>query len=86
MIGGTNIVQFENFSNYLGDEFQLNKQYFFPFAQANFSYELAKSKNLWLNYDYQVNMPRANQLLPVENIANPLNTFVGNPNIDLIKN
>ena len=86
MIGGTNIVQFENFSNYLGDEFQLNKEYFFPFAQANFSYELAKSKNLWLNYDYQVNMPRANQLLPVENIANPLNTFVGNPNIDLIKN
>ena len=86
MIGGTNIVQFENFSNYLGTAFQLNKEYFFPFAQANFSYKLAKSKNLWLNYDYQVNMPRANQLLPVENIANPLNTFVGNPNIDLIKN
>ena len=86
MTGGTNIVQFENFSNYLGTDFQLNKEYFFPFAQANFSYKLAKSKKLWLNYDYQVNMPRANQLLPVENIANPLNTFVGNPNIDLIKN
>ena len=86
MTGGTNIVQFENFSNYLGNDFQLNKEYFFPFAQANFSYELAKSKNMWVSYDYQVNMPGANQLLPVENIANPLNTFIGNPNIDLIKN
>ena len=86
MTGGTNIVQFENFSNYLGNDFQLNKEYFFPYAQANFSYELAKSKNIWMSYDYQVNMPRANQLLPVENIENPLNTFIGNPNIDLIKN
>lgn len=86
MTGGTNMVQFENFSNYLGTDFQLNKEYIFPFAQANFSYVVAKSKNIWVNYDYQVNMPRANQLLPVENIANPLNTFFGNPNIDLIKN
>ncbi len=86
MTGGTNIVQFENSSNYLGNEFLLNKEYFFPYAQGNFNYELAKSKHIWFSYDYQVNMPRANQLLPVENIANPLNTFVGNPNIDLIKN
>jgi len=86
MTGGTNIVQFENFSNYLGTDFQLNKEYFFPYAQANFSYELAKSKHIWVSYDYQVFMPGANQILPVENIANPLNTFVGNPNIDLIKN
>jgi hypothetical protein len=86
MTGGTNIVQFENFSNYLGTDFQLSSEYIFPFAQANFSYVVAKSKKIWVNYDYQVNMPSANQLLPVENIANPLNAFVGNPNIDLIKN
>jgi hypothetical protein len=84
--GGTNIVQFENASTYLGNDFQLNKKLIFPYAQLNMNYNISKLKRIWLNYEYIVNMPSANQLLPVENLANPLNTFIGNPNIDLIKN
>ncbi|WP_309642648.1 outer membrane beta-barrel protein [Flavobacterium sp.] len=83
--GGTTIVQQDNLSEYLGNTIILNKKYVFPFATAYGNFKLGKSKSIWINYSYDVNMPTAKQLLPVENLADPLNTFVGNPNVDLIK-
>lgn len=83
--GGTTIVQQDNFSEYLGNTVTLNRNYIFPFANAYGSYRFGKSKSLWLNYEYQGELPKAYQLLPVENISNPLNTFKGNEAVDLIK-
>jgi len=83
--GGTTIVQFDNFSNYLGNSLNLNKKYIFPFVNAYGGYHFSKSKSLYLNYEYSVQLPRTNQLLPVENLADPLNTYIGNPNVDLEK-
>ncbi|MFC6876257.1 outer membrane beta-barrel protein [Flavobacterium myungsuense] len=83
---GTNVAKFDNQSLYLGTTTKLSKKYIFPYANFYGNIQLGKSKSLWAMYDYTVNFPRASQLLPIENIANPLNTFIGNSNLELIKN
>ncbi|KAB1156627.1 outer membrane beta-barrel protein [Flavobacterium luteum] len=83
---GTNVAQFDNQSLYLGTTTKLIKKYIFPYANFYGNIRLGKSKSIWAMYDYTVNFPRASQLLPIENIANPLNTFIGNSNLELIKN
>lgn len=83
---GTSITHFDNQSLYLGNTTNLNKNYIFPFASANGSYTLGKSKSIYGNYNYNVDFPSASQILPVENLANPLNTYIGNPNLNPNKN
>ena len=50
------------------------------------NYKINKSRSIYANYNYQINFPTAAQVLPVEDLGNPLNTFVGNPNLGLNKN
>jgi hypothetical protein len=83
--GGTNIAQYDNQSLYLGNTTVLDKNYIFPYIETYANIKLGKSKSIWTSYEYSVTFPKANQLLPVENLANPLNTFIGNPNLDLNK-
>lgn len=83
---GTNIAQFDNQSLYLGNATNLRKNYIFPYVSANGNYRFSKSKSIYTNYEYGVNFPTASQVLPVENLANPLNTIIGNPDLNLIKN
>lgn len=84
--GGTNFAQFDNQSLYLGNATNLSKKYIFPYISANGNYKLSKSKSIYTNYEYEVNFPTASQILPVKNFANPLNTIIGNPDLNLIKN
>jgi hypothetical protein len=35
-----------------------------------------------MSYGYDINFPSASQILPVENLANPLNTYIGNPDLN----
>ncbi|HLF51134.1 outer membrane beta-barrel protein, partial [Flavobacterium sp.] len=79
---GTSITKFENHSLYLSNVTDLNKTFMLPFANAYVNYKLGKSKSIWMNYYYQVDFPSASQILPVENLSNPLNTYIGNPNLD----
>ncbi|MDR6966407.1 hypothetical protein J2X31_000400 [Flavobacterium arsenatis] len=82
---GTEITRFENFSNYLAENTVLNKDYIFPSVNGYFNYRFSKSKSVYANYRYSVNLPTANQILPVINISNPLNTITGNPDLDPTK-
>jgi hypothetical protein len=75
----TNIIRFENFSNYLNENTNLNKDYVLPNVNGYINYRFTKSKSMYVNYNYSVNLPTANQILPVINISNPLNTITGNP-------
>jgi len=81
----TSIVDFDNYSLYLGKETELNKKYALPFATAQFRYKFSRSKNLTLKYDYSSTLPAANYLMPVANLSNPLNSIIGNPNLDPIE-
>ena len=82
---GTEITRFNNFSNYLSQNTALNKDYIFPTMNGYINYRLTKSKSIYANYRYSVNVPTANQMLPVINLSNPLNTIVGNPDLDPVK-
>lgn len=79
---GAQVVSFDNTAFYLGDEYSLDKNYFLPQGNARATYRFDKNKSLNASYRYDVTFPQASQLLPVEDISNPLNTFTGNPNLD----
>ncbi|MEO0037023.1 MAG: hypothetical protein RIQ59_234 [Bacteroidota bacterium] len=82
---GTNIINFDNDASYLNINSTLNKEFILPYANAYGNYRFTKTKNLWINYNYSYSLPSARQILPIEDLANPLNTYVGNPNLDLNK-
>lgn len=82
---GTEFTRFENFSNYLDENTNLNKNYIFPNVNGYLSYRFTKSKSVYMNYRYSVRVPTANQILPVVNLSNPLNTITGNPDLDPTK-
>jgi hypothetical protein len=82
MYAGTSITQFDNHSLYLGAVTNLNKNYILPYASASVNYKFRKTKSVWMSYNYQVDFPSASQILPVENLSNPLNTYVGNTDLD----
>jgi hypothetical protein len=60
----------------------LNQKYVLPFGRAQIRYKLDRSKFFTLRYDYSNSLPSSNQLMPVANLSNPLNTIIGNPNLN----
>lgn len=79
---GTAIVNFNNYSSYLGSEYTLNRQYLLPSANAYANYKFTKSRSVYVNYGYEFDLPAASQILPVEDLSNPLYTSIGNPDLD----
>lgn len=80
--GGPEVAQLDNYSLYLGENTKLKRNYILPSVRANISYRFTKSKSLWASYNYNTNFPQARQLLPVEDLSNPLFTYMGNPDLD----
>ncbi|MFV8375181.1 outer membrane beta-barrel protein [Flavobacterium sp. LB1P71] len=78
----TSIINFDNHSLYLNKATDLNKKYVLPYGRAQIRYKLDRSKFITLRYDYSNSLPSSGQLLAVENLANPLNTIIGNPNLN----
>lgn len=83
---GSNIINMDNSSLYIGNYTDLRKNYVTPSYSGSLRYKITKSKSVSLWYNYNEDLPSAVQLLPVENLANPLNTTIGNPDLDLNKN
>jgi hypothetical protein len=81
----TSIVDYDNHSLYLNKATDLNQQYVLPFGNAQIRYKLEKSKFITFRYDYSSSLPSSTQLMPVANLANPLNTIIGNPDLNLNK-
>lgn len=79
---GPEFVTFKNESDYLAVNTRQNKNYVFPKASANMSYTISKSKSIYANYNFRMELPLANQFLPVVNLSNPLNTIVGNSELN----
>lgn len=78
---GTNIAKFYNYGNFVGEDYVFDKDYLMPSASMNFSYRADKGKSLYINYNYGVSYPQASQVLSIQDKINPLNTFIGNPNL-----
>ena len=79
---GTYMITLDNHSLYTGTSTDLKKNYVIPDASVNGSYRFSKTKSLYLFYDRRFSIPKGYQLLPVDDIDNPLNKFTGNPNLE----
>ena len=79
---GQRIIKFDNHSLYLGNNYDLVKDYVLPYASVQGGIQFSKSTNLRVNYNYTTSLPSATQILPVEDVSNPLNTITGNPDLD----
>ncbi|KIX21938.1 hypothetical protein SY27_04450 [Flavobacterium sp. 316] len=83
---GTDFLNYDNQSIYLGAVTILKNNYMYPNIRAYLNYKVAKSKSIYSRYTYNVNLPSAEQLLPFENLANPLNTITGNAFLKPVEN
>lgn len=48
---------------------------------ASIQYKINSTRNLNLNYSTSTTQPNTNQLQPVTNVSDPINTYTGNPNL-----
>ncbi|MNS79367.1 hypothetical protein D3C72_1130200 [compost metagenome] len=78
----TSIVDFDNHSFYLNRNTDLNQKYILPYGSAQIMYSIKKKKNLSMRYEYSNSLPSSDQLLPVANLTNPLNSVIGNPDLN----
>ncbi len=78
---GTEFINFNNQSNYLSNKIAVNKNYMYPKMNGYVNITLGKSKSIYSYYSYEVNLPSASQILPFQNLANPLNTVIGNADL-----
>ncbi len=79
---GASIIEFDNHSFYLNKITDLNKKYSLPLGKAQLKYKIDRSKFISLVYEYSNSLPSSSQLLAVQNLSNPLNTIIGNPNLN----
>ncbi|MCW4469539.1 TonB-dependent receptor [Flavobacterium sp. MFBS3-15] len=80
---GAQFSSFRNNAEYIGQLYNLDRDYLMPQGYLRATYRFTKTKSVFANYRYSVTFPQPGQLLPVEDLSNPLNTIVGNPNLDL---
>ncbi len=69
----------ENY-NFL-EEVPFSSAYNNLFLSANVRYEISRGKSVWFNYNSDAGIPTIRQLQPVVNRTNPLNIFIGNPDL-----
>jgi len=82
---GTQILKQNNEGLYLGENYTENQNFILPSVNFNGNLNLKKGSGIYFNYDFQVNPASASQLLPIEDLSNPLYISVGNPDLDPVK-
>lgn len=78
---GSDFYNQENYGFYTGSAYNLTVREMLPALQANLRYK-AGNNNLSFNYNYNTSLASTTQLLAIENLSDPLNIFVGNPDLD----
>ncbi|MEM9934361.1 MAG: outer membrane beta-barrel protein [Bacteroidota bacterium] len=61
---------------------EIDNTYYFLLPSAQLRIDMGSAKNLFLNYRTRVNEPSIEQLQPVVDNTDPLNVYVGNPDLD----
>lgn len=82
---GVNITDLDARALYMDQNYDVNKKYTAPFVRANVRYRQENGLSYHANYSFRVNNPSAMQLLPYERLNNPLNTYMGNEDLDQTK-
>jgi len=77
-------VRFLNQNNrgiYMDERYELKLNDVLPSLRISGNYRFSKSASIYFNYSLEENYGTSAQLLPIENLSNPLNTIVGNPDL-----
>src|SRR5690554_5474131 len=82
---GLNIANFNASAIYMNNEYMVDKKYLSPYIRASIRYNLDRGKNVHFGYNYNVSNPSAMQILPYERLNNPLQTYIGNAELDQAK-
>lgn len=78
---GADIYNQDSHSTYQGNPYDLTIRETLPNVEGNLRYQRGSSQ-FYFRYNYQTNLPSSSQLLPIEDVSNPLNIFTGNPDLD----
>lgn len=78
---GADIYNQKNYGLYQNQGYNLTVNEVLPLLEASARYKFTNS-TLALNYFYNTSLANTNQLLAIENLSDPLNIFVGNPNLN----
>lgn len=82
---GIHWMKQENNGNYLAQNYQLTQEKTTPSLNLNANFKMGQSANLYINYDMREQFATAEQLLPIQNLSNPLTTTIGNPDLKTTK-
>lgn len=82
---GASFIDYSANATYLSADTQYQRNYVLPYISTSANIKFTKSKSIYLGYDYDYNLPSANEILPVLDLSNPLNTKIGNDKLDLNK-
>lgn len=82
---GVDFITQKNFGNYLSEDYDLTLDKASPSIAMNANYRFGKNATIFMNYSMNERFASAEQLLPIENISNPLNTTIGNPDLKSTK-
>ena len=75
---GSQFIAFDNYGFYDEKPSFVNKNYVYPKLNLNANYTISKNKSVSLNYDFDISLPTSEQLIPIENLSNPIDITVGN--------
>lgn len=78
---GVEFMNQENFGHYLSQDYNLDLDKVSPSASLYGNYRFGKNASVFFNYSMNERFASAEQLLPIENLSNPLNTSIGNPDL-----
>src|SRR5690554_5631600 len=82
---GVNIADYQASAFYMDTDYRTDRKFVSPNVQTNFRYSFDRSKSFNIRYNYNVSNPSAMQILNYERLNNPLQTFIGNENLDQSK-
>ncbi|HLV23875.1 MAG TPA: outer membrane beta-barrel protein [Moheibacter sp.] len=85
LTAGIQILSQKNLGNYLAQDYTLKQDHSLPSFSANANYRFERGKSIYVNYNYEVNLPSARQILPIENLSDPLHIYIGNPDLSPTK-
>ncbi|MDV6168797.1 outer membrane beta-barrel protein [Flavobacterium sp. DG1-102-2] len=78
---GTDITSFNNNAFFVDRNYIFDRKYIVPAANAGLYYRVDKGKSISAGYNYAAGYPQANQVITIPDRSNPLNTFIGNPDL-----
>ncbi|MFA7448092.1 MAG: outer membrane beta-barrel protein [Weeksellaceae bacterium] len=82
---GANFLNQNSNGFYRGTHYELKQDEVAPFVSFNANYRFSERGSIYMNYSYDLRFATAEQLLPIEDLSNPLFIRLGNPDLNPIK-